>query len=122
MQDMVGNRLTTETYRPTGPLDPLAARIAKALSTKPLSALPLDQVRAGMRAVCVPKREPAMAHVTDHQVPVTGGSIAVRVYRPVASPAAVLVWAHGGGFALGSIKELDDFARVLAARTGCSVA
>ncbi len=110
-------------YRPEGRLDPIAAQIAQVFSVAPLSAFPIEQTRAAMRGGCAPTREPAMAQVTDHRVPVAGGQdIALRVYRPAHEVAAVIVWAHGGGFALGSIEEIDNFARLLAARTGCAVA
>ncbi|MDE8650987.1 alpha/beta hydrolase [Novosphingobium album (ex Liu et al. 2023)] len=109
-------------YRPEGPLDPVAAAVAQAFSAAPLSAFPIEQTRAGMQAACAPTREPAMDRVEDHGVPVAGGEIAVRLYRPVVRPAALIAWAHGGGFALGSIEELDNFSRLLAAKTGCAVA
>jgi acetyl esterase len=45
--------------------------------------------------------------VTDHQVPVEGGSILARVYRPPGSdvlPGHLAL--HGGGWWLGSVREL----------------
>lgn len=110
-------------YRPEGPLDPVAAQVAEAFSAAPLSAFPIAQTRAALAAGCVPTREPAMADVADYQVPVADGQgIGLRLYRPAGPVRAILVWAHGGGFALGSIEEIDNFARLLAARTGCAVA
>lgn len=110
-------------YRPEGPLDPLAAQLAQAFSAAPLSAFPIEATRAAMQAACAPSREPTMERVEDHRVSVGGGGeIGLRLYRPSASPKALIAWAHGGGFALGSIEELDNFARLLAARTGCAVA
>jgi acetyl esterase len=109
-------------YRPAGPLDPIAAQIAQAFSLTALLSLSIDQARGIVRDAAAPTREPAMAMVTNHAIPVARGIIALRVYRPVEQPAAVLVWAHGGGFALGSIEEIENFARALAARTGCAVA
>lgn len=109
-------------YRPKGPLDPVAAAVAQVFSAAPLSAYPIEQTRAAMQAACAPLREPAMERVEDHGLSVDGGEIALRVYRPVARPKALIAWAHGGGFALGSIEELDNFSRLLAAKTGCAVA
>jgi len=62
-----------------------------------------------------------MQAVEDHQIPVRGGTIALRSYRPEATAGALIVWAHGGGFALGSLDETDNFARFLAKRSGCVV-
>jgi acetyl esterase len=110
-------------YRPEGPLDPVAAQVAQAFSAAPLQAFPIAQTREAMRAACAPTREPALHTVEDHRVPVGGGAdIALRLYRPTVRPPGILVWAHGGGFALGSLEELDNFARLLAARTGFAVA
>lgn len=110
-------------YRPEGPLDPIAAEVARAFAAAPLHAYPIAQTREGMRAACTPTREPALHAVEDHRVPVGGGEqIALRLYRPAARPPGILVWAHGGGFALGSLEEIDNFARLLAARSGWAVA
>lgn len=109
-------------YRPEGPLDPVAAAVAEAFSAMPLQAYPIELTRAGMKDAAAPTREPALYGVDDHRVPVKGGEIAVRLYRPVVEVPATIAWAHGGGFALGSIEELDNFCRLFSARTGCAVA
>jgi len=110
-------------YRPTGPVDPLAAQIAALFSAMPLSAMPLEMTRAALASACAMTGEPAMWRSGDHQVPVSDGeSIPLRLHQPVELSRAVIVWAHGGGFALGAIDEIDNFARLLAARTGCAVA
>lgn len=112
----------TGEYRPAGPLDEVAAAVAQAFSAAPLSAFPIEQTRAAMQAACAPTREPALHAVDDHRVPVKGGEITVRTYRPSEQASPLIAWAHGGGFALGSIEELDNFSRLLAAKTGCAVA
>jgi acetyl esterase len=109
-------------YRPTGPVDPLAAQIAAFFSATPLSDIPLEMTREALRAACAMTGEPAMAVVSDHRVPVVGGDIGLRWYKPEGAVRAAIVWAHGGGFALGTLDELDNFARLLAARTQCAVA
>ena len=35
-------------------------------------------------------------------MPVSDGEIAVRLYRPAPTVPALIVWAHGGGYVLGS--------------------
>ncbi|MFD1644500.1 alpha/beta hydrolase, partial [Haloarchaeobius litoreus] len=51
------------------------------------------------------------------------GAVPVRVYRPpgLDEPAPALVFAHGGGFVLGTLDSADDLARRLAANTGSVV-
>ncbi len=53
----------------------------------------------------------------------SGGTVPSRVYRPsgVDDPAPALVFAHGGGFVLGTLDSADDLARRLAATTGSVV-
>ncbi|MCE2681265.1 MAG: alpha/beta hydrolase [Burkholderiales bacterium] len=56
----------------------------------------------------------AVAEVSDHLVPVTGGQIPVRIYKPAASGShPVLFHYHGGGFVIGDIHLLDAVSRQL---------
>jgi acetyl esterase len=65
---------------------------------------------------------PAMASVEDATVAADDRSIPVREYRPETVATAVpLVYAHGGGFVLGTLDSTDDVCRHLAARLGCPV-
>ena len=65
----------------------------------------------------------AVASVTDHPVPVTGGTIRVRLYRPAApGPHPLHVFMHGGGWCAGTIGGRDNRCRDLAAGAGCTVA
>jgi acetyl esterase len=112
-------------YRPSGPLDPVAEAIAGFFAADPgwqaMTSTPVAETRAAIRAVTPVTGEPAMDHVEDFVVPVAGGKITVRLYRPGPKVPAIIVWAHGGGFALGSIDEIDNFARALAAESGCAL-
>ncbi len=114
----------TDHY-PTAPLDPLAEQVALFFAHDPgwlaLTETPPALVRAGMRAAAAPTRLPALPRVEDHEIAVAGGTIPLRLYAPVASAPAVLVWAHGGGWTLGCTDEIDGFCRALAAATGCAV-
>ena len=110
------------SYRPSGSLDPVAAQIAEMFSASPFSASPVEDTRAAIRAATVVTGEPALERVEDFAVPVKGGEIALRLYAPDEMPRAIIVWAHGGGFALGSLDELDNFARLLAKSSRCAVA
>nr|WP_303647789.1 alpha/beta hydrolase [Haloarchaeobius amylolyticus] len=55
----------------------------------------------------------------DVTVPLGSRDVAVRVYRPpgVEAPAPGLVFAHGGGFVLGTLDSADDLAARLATGT-----
>lgn len=59
----------------------------------------------------------------DHTVPVAGGTIRVRAYRPTKSmsPLPCYVYFHGGGFWLGTIDHGDPGARATADKAGCVV-
>ena len=47
--------------------------------------------------------------------------IPVRIYRSRPSPAAVILYFHGGGFILGGLDSHDDVCAELCARTGYDV-
>lgn len=67
-------------------------------------------------------REVGVTHVS---VPVDGGRIAVRLYRPAATAARDLplhVYLHGGGWCVGSLEDADPRCRTTAAGAGCVVA
>jgi acetyl esterase len=55
--------------------------------------------------------------VEDVKLAVAGGTIELRVLRPLA-PRGVLLYLHGGGWVIGSIDEYDTLGRILADRTG----
>lgn len=48
-------------------------------------------------------------------------SIPIRIYRSTPSPAAVILYFHGGGFILGGLDSHDDVCAELCARTGYEV-
>lgn len=55
-----------------------------------------------------------VADVSNHRVPVAGGEIDVRIYRPAgAAPHPMLVYYHGGGFVFGNLDLVDKVARSL---------
>lgn len=63
-------------------------------------------------------------HATEHElVPVEGGQILVRVYRPTAGRVLPLhVFIHGGGWCTGTLDERDNRCREIAVGAGCVVA
>lgn len=68
-------------------------------------------------------REPGDLSVHDEVVRVPGGVIRLRVYRPVGTtgPLPVIVFYHGGGFVLGSLRSHDGECRALALRVNALV-
>lgn len=61
-----------------------------------------------------------VASVRESRVPAAAGSTAVRVYRPRSATAAAAVplvlYAHGGGWVVGSLESHDKLCRILANR------
>lgn len=64
---------------------------------------------------------PAMHSERNVDVPVEGGRIAVRVYRPRAGVLPVHLFIHGGGFCTGGLDERDPRCRAIAAGADCVV-
>lgn len=62
-----------------------------------------------------------VAAVRDHRVPVTGGEIAVREFRPSSDRLPAVVYFHGGGWLLGSIASHQALCRRLANASGAAV-
>jgi acetyl esterase len=109
------------------PLDPQAQKVVDALAAlnlKPIKDSTPAEARESMRtrtAALGPFEE--VAAVADHRVPVTGGEIMVRVYRPAGvGPHPVLVFYHGGGWVIGDLYTHDGICRSIVNAAGCAVA
>jgi acetyl esterase len=73
-------------------------------------------------AALVMVREPDPAATTHDYVPVDGGRILVRLYRPSGSgPFPVYVFLHGGGWCEGTLDERDARCRAICAGARCLV-
>ncbi len=64
----------------------------------------------------------AMAEIIDTTVAGPAGPIPVRIYVPFRAGPHWLVYLHGGGGVIGSIRSSEPVTRLLAAQTGCTVA
>jgi len=106
-------------------LDELSAILVKEMiAARPKPMFEMSAQEARDHAASLPPRVipvPDMAKVTDYQLPVTGGTIPVRVFIPSESPRGIIVNYHGGGWVLGSVEASDPLGRRLAERTNCSV-
>lgn len=66
---------------------------------------------------------PEPAETTEREIPVAGGRIRVRLYRPAAKgPLPLYVFLHGGGWCFGTLDERDPRCRTIAAGAACLVA
>lgn len=109
------------------PIDPdivtLLAELGPPVSI-PLSEIPAEDLRQGMRATIALFTQGVapieVDHVDDQLVPGRDGSIPVRVYRP-QNPTSVIVYMHGGGWVIGGIDTHDLLARRLSRDTGAVV-
>jgi acetyl esterase len=103
----------------TVPLDPQAQVIIDQIESLGFGGFTDDTdpvaMRALMDAVAVPSPT-EIASVEDREIPGPRGDIPVRIYRPAGdAPKPAIVYAHGGGWVLGSLRTHDDVCRGLAA-------
>jgi acetyl esterase/lipase len=93
--------------------DMLASAVA---STRPNAhLLPVVQARRNFEAdygEVGPGED--VAEVSGHKVPVDGGEITVRAFRPSTQTLPALVYFHGGGWLLGSVDSHQAVCRALA--------
>jgi len=119
------NTRNTTGYLPSGPLDPVAEQIAAFFQADPnwaqMTRRPVAETRAWVRAATPVLGVPEM-QVEEFRVPAAGAEVPLRFYSPRPRSHAILIWAHGGGFVLGGLDEIDNFARALAQESGCAVA
>jgi acetyl esterase len=112
------------------PVLPALQPILDAMAASP--AAPADATVAEARATAHAMMEmsfsalslpgPDVASQADHQVPVDGGEITVRVYVPEGTaPFPCHLYIHGGGFWLGNLEMSDDFCRAVAVGADCVV-
>ncbi|HZW04169.1 MAG TPA: alpha/beta hydrolase, partial [Anaerolineaceae bacterium] len=104
------------------PLHPFFQQLqAASAGAPPTHSLPLDVIRQANMAMLSMLGEPEpVARVTDRVIPVSGGSIAVRIYSPDgAGPFPVVMTIHGGGWIAGNLAVFDHVSRALVNRVGC---
>ena len=108
------------------PLHPQArAMIEKtqALNLPPVGQMTPAEARASVRerSAALPRED--VASVRDHRVPVSDGTVGVRVFTPRGTgPRAALVYFHGGGWVTGDLDTHEGICRTLANAASCVVA
>lgn len=64
---------------------------------------------------------PEMASQRQYSVPTAYGEVPVTVFYPAEGVLPTIVFAHGGGFTVGSVNTHNRIARTLASLTGAAV-
>jgi len=114
---------------PPSPLDPQVRRLTAAAVAH--GAGPADPLRGPLaRARAAAERHyaflngasPALPRVDTVTIDGPAGPLPLRIHRPTADGVLpVLLWFHGGGFALNSLDTHDRLLRLLARRSGAAV-
>ncbi|MDY6806983.1 MAG: alpha/beta hydrolase [Cyanobacteriota bacterium] len=99
--------------------------LAKVASSKkpPLSSQTPEQVRKLDRVfIHLSHLKETVAKVENRTIPGTGGEITLRIYTPQGvGPFPVLVYFHGGGYAIGNLDMVDSICRTLTNGAECVV-
>ena len=108
------------------PVDPEAQALLDLISAGGLSmsAVSVQDARNVMDMMVrfVDVTPEPVARVEDRLLPGPAGQIPVRIYTPEGGgPFPVLVYYHGGGFAVCSIETHDELCRALTNAAGCIV-
>jgi acetyl esterase len=110
------------------PLDPTLATILEQVAAREqnLWELPIEDARRLSDAGLLQMREmfgvEEVAEVFERAVPGADGPVRIRVYRPEGhGPHGVLVYFHGGGYAICSLDTHDQLCRMLTNRGRCVV-
>jgi acetyl esterase/lipase len=104
-------------------LAPEALKLVEAMRAQGLTgfeSMGLQRARLMVESSSPPGFGPQMCSVDDYMSVI--GNVPVRVYRPDGESLPVVVFFHGGGWALGSFSSHDSLCRRLAADTGAAVA
>lgn len=114
------------------PLDPEMDAILKLIDSltkdsPELWEIPISEARMvverGWEMLAAGAPEIEVSRIEDLVVDGRGGKIPIRVYTPKekGEGSGTVVFYHGGGFVLGSIREYDPLCRALANMSGCAL-
>ncbi|MBN1566486.1 MAG: alpha/beta hydrolase [Acidobacteria bacterium] len=107
-------------------LDPQARALLDqmtAMGAPPINELQVNEARQSLAAMSGMQGVPeAVAGMEDRTLPSGEGGIPVRIYTPAGSgQRPILVYFHGGGWVVGSVRDSDILCRALANASGCIV-
>jgi len=107
------------------PLHPQAQALLDqmaAMGAPPLYEQPLEQARGLTAALREMVGEgPLMEETRRLTIPVPGAELTAYLHRPVADPAGIVVYFHGGGWVVGNSEDIEASLQLLAATSGCDV-
>lgn len=99
------------------PLSPESAAMLEANNKAmphAMSDIPVLKLRRLLQKTAIPTTTDIYLS-RDVQAPTRAGSVAVRIYRPSeATDLPILMYLHGGGFAVGDLDMHDEYLRNLA--------
>ena len=102
-------------------------RMIAAVTSLPGAERSLGTARSEMeaRASIAAIRPPdSMLSISEEEVDGATGALRARLYTPAGptvTPAGLMVWFHGGGWVVGSIRSHDLALRLLAVESGVSI-
>ena len=109
--------------QPSAAMREVKAIEAKLRAGKPVpTTIPEERTLRAEHLRLLDRRRARPYQTTDVSVPGEAGPVRARVYRPTkAENAPMVLLIHGGGWAFGSIEEMEPTARHLAAESGAVV-
>lgn len=112
--------MTTYAFEPE-----TAAFVRSVEQGPPTEGLSLEQLRAGYRDTVIGNSivTDSVIAVEDRSVALGGRSLSARLYLPAgaATPGPLLIYVHGGGFAVGDLESHDRLLRLVASESGVRV-
>lgn len=103
-------------------LDPEAEallEVMRAVGAAQPHTLTVEEAREQMRTALMTKGTPIALHsVEDTSLPTPHGALAMRLFRPAASPRPIALFLHGGGWTLNDLDTHDRLCRRIARRSG----
>jgi acetyl esterase len=108
------------------PLDPQAQAFLEQLAAAgapPLHELSVEEARQVIVQLFGTQGDPEpVGAVQDRTIPGAAGEMPTRIYTPSGTgPFPVLVYFHGGGWAIGNLEAYDATCRALSNAAGCIV-
>ena len=109
-------------------LDPQAKALldsAEQSGASPFNAYPAAEARAiyDQASELVKGTPPNPFSIEELSIPGLAGNIPIWIYRPNDSESLpLLIYFHGGGYTIGSLKSHDNVCRALCVKSGCIVA